>query len=143
MSSPPSVLIDLNVVLDVLQRREPHFRDSAVVLAFAETGRITASLAAHSWTTLFYLYRRAHSIQEAHSRITELLQFLNVASVDQRVIDQALILPYPDFEDAVQMMAAVNARMDYLVTRNVRDYKSGPLPVLQPGELIGVLDEDR
>lgn len=139
MNSPPKVLIDLNVVLDVLQQREPHFQDSARVLALAETGQITAALAAHSWTTLFYLYQRDQSAAAARSRITELLQFLAVAAVDQRVIEQALNLPYPDFEDAVQMMAAVGSRIDYLVTRNVRDYKDGLLPVLKPGELIAAL----
>jgi hypothetical protein len=33
-------LFDLNVVLDVLMRREPHFPSSARVWALAETGRI-------------------------------------------------------------------------------------------------------
>ena len=59
------------------------------------------------------------------------------------MIEQALNLPYADFEDAVQMMAAVGAQVDYLVTRNVVDYKSGPLPVLQPGDLIAMLAHDR
>jgi hypothetical protein len=56
--------------------------------------------------------------------------------VDQAVIEQALILPYRDFEDAVQMMAAVRSGVDYLVTRDVQDYESGPLPALQPAELL-------
>jgi hypothetical protein len=67
--------------------------------------------------------------------LSELLGFLSVAAVDQTVIERALNLPYPGFEDAVQMMAAVRAGMHYLVTRDVEDYRSGPLPVLQPAEL--------
>lgn len=48
-------------------------------------------------------------------------------------------LPYVDFEDAVQMMAAVQAGAQYLVTRNVQDYRASPLPVLQPAELLALL----
>jgi hypothetical protein len=59
-----------------------------------------------------------------------------VAAVDQAVIEQALKLPYHDLKDAVQMMAAVRTAVEYLVTRNVRDYEPGPLPVFQPAEFL-------
>lgn len=62
-----------------------------------------------------------------------------MAAVDQLVIEQALNLPYEDFEDAVQMMAAVRSGAEYLVTRNVQDFKVGPLPVIQPAELVALL----
>jgi predicted nucleic acid-binding protein len=139
MDEPVSVLVDLNVVLDTLQRREPHYTDSAAVLAHAERRTIRGWLAAHSWTTLFYLYARDQAPDQARVHLTELLQFLSVAPVDQAVIEQALNLPYTDFEDAVQMMAAVRAGADYLLTRNVQDFKAGPLPVLQPAELLALI----
>lgn len=140
MGAKIKALIDLNVILDVLQRREPHYSDSARLLAFAEMQLIEASLAAHSWTTLFYLYARDQSAEIARVRLTDLLQFLAVASVDQDTIEQALNLPYRDFEDAVQMIAAMKVGANYLVTRNVKDYKAGPLPVLQPAELLALVD---
>ena len=139
MDEPISVLVDLNVVLDMLQRREPHYADSAAVLAHAERGTVRGWLAAHSWTTLFYLYARDQASDQARVYLTDLLQFLSVAPVDQAVIEQALNLPYTDFEDAVQMMLAVRAGADYLLTRNVQDFKAGPLPVLQPAELLALI----
>lgn len=139
MNKPVSVLFDLNIVLDMLQRREPHYADSASVLAQAERGAIKGWLAAHSWTTLFYLYVKDQTADQARVHLTELLQFLSVAPVDQTVIEQALNLPYTDFEDAVQMMAAIRAGADYLLTRNIRDFKAGPLPVLQPAELLALI----
>lgn len=140
MAKPLRVLLDLNVVLDVLQKREPHYVDSARVLAYAETGIVEALVAAHSWTTLFYLFAKDKSAELARVHMTELLQFLSVAAVDQTVIEQALNLPYQDYEDAVQMMAAVRAGADVLVSRNVQDFKAGPLRVLQPGELAALIE---
>ena len=136
MATKLSVLIDLNVILDVLQRREPFYAMSARVLACAETGIVEGWVAAHSLTTLFYLLAKYQSADHARVTLGELLSFLSVAAVDQTVIEQALKLPYRDFEDAVQMMAAVRTGAEYLVTRNVRDYESGPLPVIQPAELL-------
>lgn len=135
----PRILIDLNVVVDALNRREPFFEASAAVLAAAESGRIEGWLAAHSVTTLFYLIARSTSPAAARVHLTRLEQFLKIAAVDGRTIEQALALPYKDFEDAVQMMAAVHAGVEYVVTSDLSGFKAGPLPVLSPPELLAML----
>lgn len=136
MASKLRVLIDLNLILDMLQNREPFYAKSARVLACAESGLIEGFVAAHTITTLFYLIAKDRSTDMARVALTELLHFLSVATVDHTTIEQALNLPYNDFEDAVQMMAAVQVGAQYVVTRNTQDYKAGPLPVLQPAELL-------
>jgi hypothetical protein len=133
------VLFDLNVILDVLQRREPFYAMSARALASAESGRVVGLVAAHSLTTLFYLVARDQSAEQARVILGELLRFLSVAAVDGPVIEQALNLPYREFEDSVQMMAAVQAGAAHLVTRNTPDYRAGPLPTLEPAELLAIL----
>ena len=139
MAPKLNVLFDLNVILDVLQKREPFYSASARALASAEVGLVEGWVAAHSLTTLFYLLARHESPERARVALTDLLNIVSVAAVDQTVVERALVLPYQDFEDAVQMMAAVRLGADYLVTRNVRDYQAGPLPVLQPVELLALL----
>ena len=136
MAQKIKVLFDLNIILDVLQEREPFYEVSAQLLAHAETGKIQGFLAPHSLTTLFYLIQKDQSAAHAKVMITNLLQILKIATVDQSTVEQALNLPYNDFEDAVQMMAAVQCRVDYLVSRNTRDFQPAPLTVLQPGELL-------
>ena len=139
MSAKLKVLFDLNVILDLLQRREPFYAASARVLACAETGTVEGWVAAHSLTTLFYLLTKYQSVEQARVTLSELLNFLSVATVDRAVIEGALNLPYQDFEDAVQMVAAVRSGVQYLVTRDVQDFKFGPLPVLQPAELLALV----
>jgi predicted nucleic acid-binding protein len=139
MAQKIKVLFDLNIILDVLQEREPFYETSAQLLAYAETGKIQGFIAPHSLTTLFYLIQKGKSAAYAKVTITNLLQILKVASIDQSTIEQALSLPYKDFEDAVQMMAAVQCKADYLVTRNVKDFKPAPLSVIQPSELLSLI----
>ncbi len=136
---PPRILIDLNILVDALNKREQFFETSAEVLAAAATGLIEGWIAAHSVTTLFYLVAKDTSRAAARVHLTKLIQFLKIAAVDAHTIEQALALPYKDYEDAVQMMAGVHAGVEYVVTRDLADFASGPLPALTPGELIALL----
>ena len=139
MSGKPVVLIDINILMDVLQKREPFYEASAHLLAAIETGRVKGYVAAHSITTLFYLIRKDRSSAEARATITNLLQFIKVAPIDQGTIEQALNLDYRDFEDSVQMISALQCKVDFLVTRNIKDYKPALLPVIQPVDLLATL----
>ena len=139
MAAKPKVMIDLNVILDVLQKRDPFYETSAALLAAAETGDMQGYLSAHGVTTLFYLVQKGRSSSEARATITNLLQFLKISPVDQTTIEQALNLDYHDFEDAVQMMSAVQCKADYLITRNIKDYQPALLPVVQPVDFLATL----
>jgi predicted nucleic acid-binding protein len=109
------------------------------LLASCETGRVKGYIAAHSITTLFYLIKKDRSAADARATITNLLQFINIAPVDQNTIEQALNLDYRDFEDAVQMISAVQCKADCLITRSVKDYQPALLSVLQPVDFLGTL----
>ena len=136
MAVPLKVLIDLNILLDVLQERAPFYMASARVFAAAERGQIHASMAAHTITTLFYLIAKDQSSSRARAMVTDILSFIHIAGVTQATIQSALALPMRDFEDAVQLAAALEARADYLVTRNLKDYPETRVTVVAPMELM-------
>ncbi len=139
MAAKPVVFIDLNIILDVLQKREPIYESSAQLLAAVETGLIEGFIAAHSITTLFYLIQKDKSSAEARANITNLLQFLKIAPVNQSTIDQALNLDYKDFEDAVQMISALQSKAECLLTQNISDYQPLLLPVLKPVDFLSTI----
>lgn len=135
------VVFDLKVILDVLQRREPHFDDSARALALAETGRVEGFVAAHSLTTLYYLASNGRSPAAARALLLDLLQIASVAGVGPAEIERGLSLPYSDFEDAVQMAAAMGVGAEYFVTRDLKGFAAGPLNVVRPVELLALLHD--
>lgn len=139
MADNPAVLIDINIILDVLQMREPFYEASARLLALVEAGQVQGYIAAHSITTLFYLIQKDTSSAQARANITSLLQFLEIAPIDQTTIEQALNLDYQDFEDAVQMISALQCKAEYLITRNISDYQPALLPVIQPVDFLGTV----
>jgi predicted nucleic acid-binding protein len=133
------ILLDLNVVLDVLAKREPHYAESQRVWAAIERGQVRGMLAAHSVTTLYYLLSKHLDRQHTEASLRDVLQVFSVAKVDETILQSALALGWQDFEDAVQMAAAAEAGAVYLITRNVKDFGDGPLPALTPGELMADL----
>ena len=139
MGDKPSVLVDINVILDVLQKREPFYKTSAELLAVLERGHVQGFVTAHTITTLFYLLQKGKNSSAARADITSLLQFLKIAPLDQETIEQALNLDFRDFEDAIQMISVLTRKVDFLITSNVKDYKSALLPVLQPVDFLETL----
>jgi hypothetical protein len=45
-------------------------------------------------------------------------------------------LPGEDFEDNLQIACASLARLDAIVTRNPTDFKSAPISIFSPAELL-------
>ena len=125
-------LIDVNVVLDVLLDRKPHVTASAAVWAAIETGPAEGLLAAHAVTTIHYLIRKEQSVAKARRTVLSILRVFRVAMVDEGVIEDALQLPSPDFEDAVTISAARLAGCDMIVTRDPRGFRQSPVRVLTP-----------
>ncbi len=134
-----TLLLDLNVVLDVLQKREPHYEASARVWAAVEEGDLKGFVAAHSVTTLFYLLTQHLDRNQTIAAIHDLVEVFSVARVDEVVIRHALSYGWRDFEDAVQMAAAAGVDADFLITRNPKDFPAGPARVLRPAELPAIL----
>ena len=139
MANKIRVLVDLNVVIDVIQNRQPFYEDSAGVLDAVARREVSGWLAAHSVTTLYYVISRIRNREAAVNAVTGLLESFTVATVDDTVIRKALLLGWTDFEDAVQMAAAVAEGVDYLITRNIKDFQSGPVPVIQPAAFLTLL----
>ena len=133
------LFLDINVILDVLAKREPWFEDSAAVLSLLETGEFDGIVAAHSVTTLFYLTSKHLGQRRATARLLDLLKLVSVSPVDQDTILRGLALGWSDFEDALQMLCADTAGADYLVTRNPRDFESDSISVVTPAQLLAIL----
>ena len=130
------ILIDLNVVLDVLQKREPHYTASAAVMGRVTDGRVPACLPVHAFTTLHYLVSRHQNAAIANRVVDWLLRYFEVAGTTHRELKRARTLDWPDFEDAVVAAAAESYSCTHIVTRNVRDFSDSPIPALTPEEYL-------
>jgi predicted nucleic acid-binding protein len=133
-----TLLIDTNIYLDVILKREPMQEESAKVLALADGVRVRFFITATTVVNMYYVIRKALGRQAAlfYLRDTVNTERLELPAVDKHIIMESLNSEMTDFEDAVQASAADSECVDYIVTRNLKDYRSSPVPAVSPGELL-------
>ncbi len=130
------IMIDTNVVLDMLQDREPHVEYSAIVLNEAFHRRITGILAGHSLTTINYLLAKYQNQHLANEKTDWLLAHFEIVSADKPLFLHARTLPINDFEDAVVAALAETAGCDYIITRNMPDFEQSPVSAITPEQFV-------
>lgn len=134
------VLFDTDVLIDVLLDREPHAEGAADLLSRVERGEIQGFACANSFTTIFYLARKAAGLDQARSHISLLLSILEVAPVNRAVLEEAKRSSVRDFEDAVVVASAGQVEANCIVTRNARDFAKSSVPAHSPASLAAMLD---
>ena len=131
------LLIDTNVVLDLLLKREPFYQEAAEVLKLAQRDGIQEYVSVSAITDIYYIaHKMLRDSAAVRALLQKLLMVVSVAAVSSREIFHALELAWGDFEDCVQYSVAFTNEMDGLVTRNPGDYKESKLPVWQPSQLL-------
>jgi len=134
-----TILVDVNIILDVLLDRRPHSIASAQVWLAIEGGRARGLVAAHAVTTIHHLIRKDLGAAKAKRMVSAILTVFDVASIDRAVLDAALLLPTTDFEDAVTAAAARQAACDFIVTRDAKGFRGSPIRHLPPEALLPLL----
>lgn len=131
------ILIDTNVILDIIQKREPFFADSYYALCKAIESDTECLISASAATDIFYMLRKAfQSAQKAKNRIEQLSQIVTFADVQGVDIHTALMRPMPDFEDAVVDTAAERNGASYILTRNIKDFAGSTVPAVTPTDFL-------
>jgi predicted nucleic acid-binding protein len=133
------VILDINILLDVFQKRRLHYIESIRALSIILAGGHTGLLPGHAVTTVYYILSKHAHRKLAEEAIDMLLTNFEIAAVDSEIFRRARNLPMKDFEDAVVAALAEKAGCDAIVTRNVDDFISSPVTALTPGEFIGQL----
>lgn len=131
-----NVLIDTNVLLDVMLEREPFVEAAEQVFEGAKNTNIDLFMSATTITDLYYIARKGKGHAKTLTLIEDLLQCVEVVSVDKAVILHALHSGLPDFEDAVQEGAAKQANISIIVTRNGADFKQSDLDIYPPESFV-------
>lgn len=127
------ILVDTNILLDYLLCREPYDQAARNIVVACKQKQVTGCIAAHSISNMFFILRKSFSIEERRSLLQTLCELFAVEGIDKAKILEALANEkFPDFEDCLQMECAIAFRADYIVTRNVNDFKGSRIPCIEP-----------
>ena len=131
-------MLDLNVLMDVLQRREPFFSSAAAVCAWGEKRTNTLVVPAHAVTTISYIVRKTAGADAEGKALDWILGNFDVVPSDAAVFRLARTLGMEDFEDAVVAASASTAICSNNITRNVTDFSRSSVPAVQPSEFLAL-----
>jgi predicted nucleic acid-binding protein len=70
------------------------------------------------------------------ANLIKLNEHMQILPVTEKEIQHALSSNYQDFEDAVQVFTALNGKIDYIITRNIKDFKLSPIPALTADQFL-------
>ncbi len=130
------VFVDSDIILDLLAKREPHYEYSAKLFTLIDQQKIEAYTSSLIFANLHYLLKKLTSNAFALKSLRKLKTLINILSVDEKVIEQALNSEFSDFEDAIQYFTAANNGVNLLLTRNKTDYKKSKITISTSEEFI-------
>lgn len=134
------VLLDTNVIIDVLAKREPFYRDALMVLKYSEMGRITGIITASCVTDIMYILRKYLQAPQLRKSVQSLVSILDVCDVTKEDILQAFALEMADYEDALQAQCASKSDTQYVITRNTKDFINSPINAIEPEKFLEILN---
>ena len=130
------LFLDTNVLIDVVMNRKPWVDDALVLLELANQGKLSLIAADFSFINISYITRKMLSKPELYKLLNDLREFIKVTEMGEVVIDDAIKAQWNDMEDCTQYYAAKREKVDYIITRNVKDFSQSEIPVLMPGEFL-------
>ena len=130
------VMVNTNVILDVWLAREPHWKDSARLLGQIEQGKIRGMLCPTTVTTLHYLAKKVLSEKQARALVDKLLNLFELGTLTPLVFRDALNSKIGDFEDAVIEAVSLASGVDWIATRNLKDFKNSRVAAREPASSL-------
>ena len=130
------VLIDLNIILDFLNKRNFH-QEAAQLLNRCVEGKLSGYICAHEVTTLtYFLFKEQKDKNKVAAIISSLLDIFHVIPIDETILKNSLLSPITDYEDAVIEVSAVAFDIDYILSRNISDFKQSRIPTYTPEQFF-------
>ncbi len=127
------ILIDTNVLIDFIVMRKPYDADAVKLVDACDRGLLDGCIAAHSILDIFYILRKTVPVTERRETLRSLCEIFEVEGIDKDKLVRALATEnFTDFEDCLQSLCATAFRADYIITRNLRDFKVGTIPAILP-----------
>lgn len=124
------ILVDTNIVMDLLSKREPFYQSAADLFSLADTKRMKLSISALTLANVQYVLQKEIR-GEAKEVLRRFKVLVQVLSLNDKILDLALNdNDFKDFEDAIQYFTAIDNEHELILTRNLKDFKKSTIPVM-------------
>ncbi len=140
------LLLDTNVVIDYLNRREPFYKSARLLMIIGRVGEFELWISSSQVTDLVYILSdggKASFMPAVLERLRGLRTFVNVFAVSETEIDHMLATSWKDPEDALLVEVALRLKADALITRDAGDFENSLIKVLNCEEFLSWFGEEQ
>jgi predicted nucleic acid-binding protein len=135
------VLLDTNIVIDLLAKREPFYQEAAKIFTLADRKVINLFVSALSFANVNYVLLRQRKPEEAKLILRKLKLLVGVLSLDEKIISLSLNdNEFKDYEDSLQYYSAIENDIEVIISRNLKDFQNSKLPVMTADQFINSIE---
>ena len=134
------ILLDSNIILDWLQQREPFYQNARKIVESCMFGNLAGFVTSHSLCDMYYILRKDFSLEQRLNFIRLISERCTV--ITENANDFIAVTNNPvtkDLEDGLQMQCAAQNELNYIVTRNIKDFTDSSVPAIMPEDFIAML----
>ncbi|MBN1695930.1 MAG: PIN domain-containing protein [Spirochaetales bacterium] len=131
------LFIDSDIILDLLLKRND-YQSTATLMSKIDNHRYEGYTTPLVVANIHYIMTKFGGKKRSIKNIKKLRKILSILTIDEETVDEALLTDAEDFEDAMQFITAKKNHIDFIITRNKKDYKQCGLPVLNSKEFLQI-----
>ena len=132
------IFIDVNVFIDVMTKRRGWTESLRVLNLARRSQEIESWTSALTLPLIYFFRRRVVDETTARADAQAILRGLDLVTLSQAILDQAIIAAGPDFEDNIQLVSAESIAVNHLISRNKKDFDASTISVLNPEEWLAL-----
>ncbi|MCL2435462.1 MAG: PIN domain-containing protein [Lentimicrobiaceae bacterium] len=132
------LLIDTNIIVDLLAKRENFYQEAQELFTLAEERKILLYISSLTFVNTHYILSKYFNADKAHKILVKFKTLVEVLSLDDKIVELALASDFNDFEDAIQSYTALLNNLHLIITRNKKDFKRSEIPVLTAREYLNI-----
>jgi len=132
-------LLDTNLFLDVILKRDKHYKDSSKIWSLISDKKLKGYISPISINNLYYILRRIIENKLVEKFIDQILDEFEIIPLTKEILKLARSLTNKDYEDSIQYFSAINFSCDFIITRNKSDFPHTGIKILNPSEFLEML----
>jgi predicted nucleic acid-binding protein len=130
------VFVDTNVVIDLLAKREPFYKDAQDLFTLSDKKEIELQISSLTFANAYYSIVNHYKAIDAKKYLLKFKVLVNILPLEDKAIELALASDFGDFEDGLHYFVAMDYEADIIITRNKKDFKNSKIPVMTAGEYL-------
>lgn len=129
------ILLDTNIIIDLLAKREPFYNDAARLFSLADKEKLNLYVSALSFANVNNILQKLLKPEDAKQILRKLKVIVRIADLNEKIISLALNdNTFKDFEDALQYFTAIENNVQVIISRNLKDFEKSKIPVMTAGQ---------